>query len=89
MVSGWIQMVSQTQHRPFPKGGGLCWFLEGNLPKQSSIEDEDEETTVGHLCQALQAKNGIWLEGLDTTGITNQIDNLYVNYTNIIFLLHQ
>ena len=40
---------------------------------------EDEEKTAGLLCQALQARNCIWMEGLDTTGITTQIDNLCVN----------
>ena len=40
---------------------------------------EDEEKTAGLLCQALQARNCIWMEGLDTTGITTQKDNLCVN----------
>ena len=40
---------------------------------------DDEVRTAGHLCQALQARNSIWLEGLDTTGITNRIDNIFVN----------
>ena len=40
---------------------------------------EDEEKTAGLLCQALQARNCIWMEGLDTTDITTQIDNLCVN----------
>ena len=40
---------------------------------------ENEEKTAGLLCQALQARNWIWMEGLNTTGITAQIDNLCVN----------
>ena len=40
---------------------------------------EDDEKTAGLLCQALQARNSIWKEGLDTTTITTQIDNLCVN----------
>jgi hypothetical protein len=49
------------------------------LRRREPDTTEDEEKTAGLLCQALQARNCIWLEGLDTTAITAQIDNLCVN----------